>query len=301
MYNPAPMGVTLSIIIVNYNVANLLCECLRSILANDGVSFEVWVVDNGSTDHSADMVRRGFPSVRLIEIPVNKGYAHANNLGLEKAKGDYLLLLNPDTVLPSDGLRKMVDFMQEHREAGIAGPKLVRRDGSLDPACRRSFPTPLVSFYRLTGLSQLFPQSKRFARYNLTYLDPDRIAEVDSVVGAFMLVRRRAMEEAGLLDERFFLYGEDLDWAIRIKNKGWKVLYNPEVTVLHYKAESSRQEIRQATVEFYRSMLVFYRKHYAPSTGPIVNWIITIAIGLRFAYAYVVNLLLTKGKRRVNY
>lgn len=262
-------------VIVNYNTRDFLKDCLISLLQNRGVSFKVCVVDNGSTDGSAEMVAEEFPEVLLIRSPFNGGYAYANNLGL-KALGfnpdgfssdapRYALLLNPDTLLPPGALAGMVQFMDSHPQAGIAGPKLIRQDGSLDLACRRSFPTPEVAFYRMIGLSKLFPRHPRFARYNLTYLDPDEIAEVDSVVGAFMMVRREAIAKVGLLDETFFLYGEDLDWALRIKEAGWKVYYYPEVTVLHYKKVSSQKNTR-ARDEFFRAMLIFYRKHYASRT-----------------------------------
>lgn len=296
--------VDLSIIIVSYNVAPLLRECLHSLFANEGVSFEVCVVDNYSQDDSVAMVRREFPRVSLIESPQNGGYAYANNLGLlhlglarietqdlaQSSQSPYILLLNPDTVLPPHALREMLDFMEAHPEAGVAGPKLVRPDGSLDLACRRSFPTPEVSLYRMLGLSRLFPTSRRFGRYNLTFLDADLVSEVDSVVGAFMMLRREAIRDVGLLDESFFLYGEDLDWAFRIKEKGWKVLYNPGVVILHHKGESSRRNRYRATLEFYRAMLVFYHKHYARQTSLPLRWLIVAAIYLRGSLAYIQNL-----------
>ena len=210
------------------------------------------------------------------------------------------MLLNPDTVLPPLALKGFVDFMNCHPETGIVGPKLVRLDGSLDLACRRSFPSPQVSLYRMLGLSHLFPKSRRFAKYNLTYLDPDELSEVDSVVGAFMMVRREAVEQVGLLDETFFMYGEDLDWAFRIKEKGWKVYYNPAVAVLHHKGASSRQRSLAATVEFYRAMRIFYRKHYSQHTPFFLSWIILTAIYLRGAMAYLRNLLRPPQQRRVS-
>jgi len=155
--------------------------------------------------------------------------------------------------------------MDAHHEIGVAGPKLVLEDGSLDLACRRSFPTPVVSLYRFSGLSKLFPKSERFGRYNMTFADPDQEIEVDSVVGAYMQVRREAIEAVGLLDESFFMYGEDLDWAYRIKKAGWKVFYHPQVTVKHIKRAASRQS-QKAQFEFQRAMLIFYRKHYQAST-----------------------------------
>jgi len=170
--------------------------------------------------------------------------------------------------------------MEEHPEAGVAGPKLVLEDGSLDLACRRSFPTPQVAVYRMVGLSKLFPRHPRFGRYNLTYLDPDQVAEVDSVVGAFMLVKRDAVQGVGLLDEDFFMYGEDLDWAYRITQSGWKVYYNPAVTVLHVKRASSRHSDRAAR-EFYRAMRIFYDKHYASSTPLWLHYLVLTGINLR--------------------
>ncbi len=256
----------LYIVIVNYNTRDLLRYCLASIYESRGqFSFDVCVVDNCSTDGSAEMVRREFPQVTLIESPYNGGYAYANNLGLRQAEARYYLLLNPDTVLPPSALAEMLAFMDAHPDAGAAGPRLLLADGSLDLACRRSFPTPAISFYRLTGLSRLFPRSPRFGRYNLTCLDPNLTTEVDSVVGAFMMVRREALQQVGLLDEDFFMYGEDLDWAFRMKQAGWKIYYNADVSVLHYKRASSRHSLK-AQVEFYRAMYLFFRKHYAQDT-----------------------------------
>ena len=290
----------LAIVIVNYNTRALLRECLRSIYASRGnLTFEVCVVDNASTDGSAGMVRAEFPQVRLIESEHNGGYAYANNLGLrsfgfpESPAGKvlsssipfsdlprYVLLLNPDTLLPPDALAQMLAFMDAHPDAGVVGPKLVRPDGSLDLACRRSFPTPEISLWRMLGLSKLFPRTRLFGRYNLTYLDPNLLTEVDSVVGAFMWVRREAILQVGLLDETFWMYGEDLDWAKRIKDAGWKVWYNPSVVVLHVKEAASRYSPR-ARVEFYRAMAIFYRKHYAATTPFWLHWLILAGIACR--------------------
>lgn len=275
----------LSVVIVNYNTRDLLRDCLRSALDRQGpISYEVTVVDNGSTDGSADMVRDEFPQLRLIASAENGGYAYANNLGLRAQKARYYLLLNPDTLLPPLALGSMVAFMDSRPDAGVAGPRLVLADGSLDPACRRGFPTPAVSFYRFTGLSRLFPRSRRFGRYNMTYLDPDEEAEVDSVVGAFMMVRGEAIEQAGLLDETFFMYGEDLDWAYRIKQVGWKVYYTPSVTVLHYKRAASRHS-KRAKFEFQRAMYIFYKKHYAAETPRLLHGLIVLGIVLRGGFA----------------
>ncbi|MCK4450545.1 MAG: glycosyltransferase family 2 protein, partial [Anaerolineae bacterium] len=207
----------------------------------------------------------------------------------------YALLLNADTLLPPSALREMLDFMEAHPEAGAAGPRLVREDGSLDLACRRGFPTPSAFFYRMMGLSKLFPKSRRFGRYNLTYLNPDELTEVDSVVGAFMLVRAEAIHQVGLLDESFFLYGEDLDWAYRIRKAGWKIYYNPQVTVLHVKAASTKHS-RRARYEFYRAMNIFYRKHYAATTPFWLHWLIIAGIVLQGSLAMLGEIV--KGSHR---
>lgn len=286
----------LSIVIVNYNTRDLLGECLRSLFASEGdFTYQVTVVDNLSQDESAAMVRQEFPQVHLLENRENVGYAQANNRGLKSQKARYYLLLNPDTVLLPEALGGMLSFMEEHPRAGIAGPKLVMADGRLDLACRRGFPTPEVSFYRLSGLSRLFPKSKRFGRYNLTYLDPDQVSEVDSVVGAFMMIREETLEEVGYLDEEFFLYGEDLDFAYRAKGLGWKVYYNPQVEVLHYKRRSTSQNRKRARYEFYRAMYLFYRKHYAESTPLWLHWLVIVGIILQGGPAMVQEVLRPPG------
>jgi N-acetylglucosaminyl-diphospho-decaprenol L-rhamnosyltransferase len=288
----ASLNLDLSIVILNYNTRDVLGACLNSVLASSFAgSIEIVVIDNCSNDGSAEMVERDFRTVTLIRSPRNGGFAFGNNLGLRVAVGRYVLLLNPDTVLPNSALATLVAFMDEHPEAGVCGPRLVRADGSLDLACRRSFPTPEVSFYRISGLSKLFPKSARFARYNLTYLDEHQLAEVDSVVGACMLVRSEAIRQAGLLDEEYFMYGEDLDWAYRIKARGWKVFYNPAATVLHYKRESAKQRPVKTITEFYRAMLIFHRKYYAARTFFLLNWLIVAGIYLRGGLALMVNRL----------
>jgi N-acetylglucosaminyl-diphospho-decaprenol L-rhamnosyltransferase len=262
------------IVIVNWNTSALLKRCLETVFASEGVSFRVVVVDNHSPDDSAEMVARDFPQAELIASQTNDGFSIANNKGLrhlgygQASAPDaprYALILNPDTELPADALAKMVAYLDEDATIGAAGPKLLLPNGSLDLACRRSFPTPAVSFYRLVGLSKLFPKSQRFGRYNMTYLDPDIETEVDSVVGAFMMVRRGVIDRVGLLDESFFMYGEDLDWAYRIKQHGWKIKYNPAITVLHVKKAASRQS-KKAQQEFHRASLLFYRMHYQKTT-----------------------------------
>lgn len=285
----------LGIIIVNWNTEDYLRRCLASVMNSQGdFAFKVVVVDNASTDGSARMVREHFPEVQLITSDVNGGFSYGNNLGLRalgfqgvaRVEDDaprYVLLLNPDTLVPPESLYAMIQFMDSRADVGMAGPKLLLEDGSLDLACRRSFPTPIVAFYHFSGLAKLFPDSPHFARYNMTFEDPDKQIEVDSVVGACMQVRREAIEDVGLMDEAFFMYGEDLDWAYRIKASGWKIVYNPEVIVWHVKRAASRKS-QKARLEFYRAMLIFYRKHFQTTTP-------------RWLHALVMLGLLVKGGR----
>jgi N-acetylglucosaminyl-diphospho-decaprenol L-rhamnosyltransferase len=294
----------LAVVILNFNRADLLADCLASINAHPTrCALEVWVVDNASSDGSAAMVRERFAHVRLIESPINGGFAHGNNLALRQIATDpavdYVLLLNNDTVVPAGALDGLVDYLEQHPEAGVVGPKLLLPDGSLDLACRRSFPTPEVSFYRMTGLSRLFPHSSRFARYNMTYLDPDVETEVDSVVGACMLLRAAILREVGLLDEAFFMYGEDLDWAYRIKQYGWRVVYVPRVVVHHYKRAASTRRAIPSIRAFYDAMRIFHRKHYRATTPAPLNLLIEAGISAKELLAVGRNLLLPPAARRV--
>lgn len=280
----------LVVVILNYNTAELLRACLHSLAAaQHSLRVQVCVVDNASTDGSAAMVAAEFPAVKLIENRVNRGYSAGNNDGLREfgfgadaaamraAAPRYALLLNPDTLVPAHALAEMVRFMDEHLAIGVAGPRVRRPDGSLDEACRRSFPTPQVSFYRMIGLSRLFPKSRRFNAYNLAFYPEDAVHPVDSVVGAFMLLRREAIAEVGLLDESFFMYGEDLDWAKRIKDAGWEVWYNGRVEITHVKRAASRQSSK-SRIDFYEAMWIFYAKHYRSQTAWWLDQVIRAGI-----------------------
>ncbi len=279
----------LGIIILNWNTRDLLRRCLQTVTeANAHFSRSVILVDNASSDDSAKMVREEFPEITLIVNDENIGYPAGNNVGLRALgyldKGSvletaprYALLLNPDTEVPPNAFDDMVAYMDAHPEVGIAGPKIVLPDGSLDKACKRGFPTPAVSIYHFLGLSKLFPNNPKFGRYNMTFIDPDQEAEVDSVVGAYMQIRREAIADTGLLDEAFFMYAEDLDWAYRIKNAGWKVMYHPKVQITHVKRAASRQS-KKAQFEFWRAMLIFYRKHYEATTPVWLHSLIMTAL-----------------------
>ena len=279
----------LGIVVVNWNTRELLQRCLQTVFESEGdFRFRVVVVDNASADGSDAMVRQRYPQVKLIVNSDNVGYPRGNNIGLralgyrgardvDAAAPRYALLLNPDTELPPPALYQMIQFMDSRPDIGVAGPKLVLNDGSLDKACRRGFPTPMVSFYHYSGLAKLFPRNRRFGRYNMTFADEDQDLEVDSVVGAYMQVRKAAIERAGLLDETFFMYGEDLDWAFRLKQAGYKVWYHPAITVRHVKRASSSRSPR-AQFEFWRAMLIFYRKHFRRGTIYPVHLMILTAL-----------------------
>ena len=292
--------VDVSVVIVTYNVREFLEQALRSVeRASGGLAVETWVVDNDSADGTAAMVRERFPGVRLIANEANVGFAVANNQALRQAAGRHALVLNPDTILQEDTLRTLVSFMDAHPEAGAAGCRILNPDGTFAPESRRAFPTPAVAFYRIAGLSRLFPRSPTFGRYNLTHLPVDEVCEVDALSGSCMMVRRSAVlgeegtgdrgpgtgrrdsgpegnepdgaasprsrvpspQAAGLFDEAFFMYGEDLDWCYRIQQAGWRIYYTPETQIVHYKGESTKKGDLRYVMLFYGAMLRFVEKH----------------------------------------
>lgn len=269
----------LSIIIVNYCTYTLTKQTIESVINKDhSFSYIIYLVDNGSRDDSLRKLQGCFAKeeseglIKFIRNSENKGFAYANNMALKLVKSKYILLLNSDTVVVNDCLNKCMEYMEGHDDVGALGCKVVLPDGTLDKACKRSFPYVSTSFYRMTGLSRLFPKSRRFGRYNLTYLDDDETYEVDSIVGAFMLVRGDVKSKVGLLDEQFFMYGEDIDWCFRIKKAHWKVIYYPEAKIIHYKGTSSKRDRTKLTIEFYRSMYIFYNKHLKSE----YLWIVTL-------------------------
>jgi len=274
--------VTLSIVIVNFNAEKLLQKCISSVYAETKrVPFDIWVIDNNSKDTSVLMVRQNFPQVNLIENKENVGFARANNQAITKCSGNYILLLNPDTLILKNAIEKTIEFMDGNPEVGICGCKVLNEDGTLQLACHRSIPTPGVAFFRLTGLSKLFPNSKITAKYNLTHLDPDSPHQVDAVSGAFLMIRKEVVNGIGLLDERFFMYGEELDWCLRAKKAGWAIMYYPDANIVHYKGECSKFNHRKAAFEFYRSMYLFHKKHFAENYNPFINAVIYAGIFLK--------------------
>jgi GT2 family glycosyltransferase len=263
-----------------------------------GRQSEVFVVDNGSGDGSAAMVRAEFPNVTLLENSENLGFARANNRALQLVTGRHVMLLNPDTEVSAGSLERLAEALETMPSAVAVGPKIVRPDGRLDLACRRSFPSPGVALARLLGLSRAFPRSRRLARYNRTYEDPDQPGEIDAGTAAAMLFRRDAVEAVGFFDEDYFMYGEDLDLCYRLRAQGGRIYYIPSAVVLHYKGESSRQQPKAMLREFHRAMWLFYRKHYAS------GWRAALApavwLGIRARYGLVLGLNAARGRQIVS-
>lgn len=283
----------LSIIIVNYNVKEFLLNLLDSIRkATKNFSIEIIVVDNASDDGSVDAIKEKFPEVKLITNSENIGFGAANNLALKEAKGKYFLMLNPDTIVREDTFEVMINFFEKHPECGIAGCKILNPDGSLQLACRRGFPGPWTSFTKVMGLSKLFPKSRLFAKYNLTYLDENQTYEVDAVSGAFMMMRREVYEKIGGFDPQFFMYGEDLDLCYRAQKANFKVYYVHSSEIIHYKGESTKRSSIDETKLFYDAMHLFVKKHFSSSF--IVESILQLAILFRklIAFANVYKLAL---------
>ena len=279
----------ISVIIVNYNVREFLSNALTSLGKSlEGFQSEIFVVDNASDDGSLEVIAKNFPHVHLIANTSNRGFAKANNQALVHTQGKYLLLINPDTLVQENTVRALVTFFETHEDAGMAGCKILNPDGTLQLACRRSFPTPWIAFTKTFGLSALFPQSKLFAQYNLTYLDPEGTYEVDAISGSFMMVRREVYEKIGGLDETFFMYGEDLDWSYRIQRSGWKVYYVPSTSIIHYKGESTKRSDIDELKVFYQAMRLFVRKHHTGS--PMFGWFIYAGIFMRKFIADVARL-----------
>ena len=252
----------LSVIIVNYNVKHYLCQCLESLRrALKDIDAEVIVVDNHSRDESIPYVRELFPEVVYVESNHNLGFARANNVAIKQCKGDYVLLLNPDTIVGEQTIKKVLEWMDSHPDAGASGVKMLKSDGDKAMESRRGLPTPMTAFYKMTGLCSRFPKHKKMGHYYLGYLPWDQPAEIEVVSGAFCMLRKEALDKVGLLDEDFFMYGEDIDLSYRLIKGGYHNWYLPE-TILHYKGESTQKSSFRYVHVFYEAMLIFFRKHY---------------------------------------
>lgn len=272
----------LSVIIVNYNVKHFLEQCLHSVQkAIRNIDAEIFVVDNHSVDGSAQLITSKFPDIHFIHNHQNVGFAKANNQAIKLAKGRYILLLNPDTVVEESTFDKVLRFMDAHPEAGGLGVKMIDGKGNFLPESKRGLPTPWVAFYKMFGLSRLFPRSKRFGKYHLSYLNPDQIHEVDVLAGAFMLLRKEALNKVGLLDEAFFMYGEDIDLSYRLQLGGYKNYYFPETKIIHYKGESTKKGSLNYVKVFYYAMVIFARKHFPGHKTGAFALLIQLAIYFR--------------------
>lgn len=272
----------LSIVIVNYNVRYFLEQCLQSVFqAASSLRMEVLVVDNHSVDASTAMVREKFPNVRLICNKENLGFSKACNQGIQASSGRYVLLLNPDTVVEHDTLLKVVHFMDKHPQAGALGVKMLDGQGNFLPESKRGLPTPSTAFFKIFGLSALFPKSRLFGKYHLGYLDADQTHEVEVLSGAFMLLRREALNKTGLLDEAFFMYGEDIDLSYRMTRAGFRVYYFPEARIIHYKGESTKKSSVNYVLVFYKAMLIFARKHFSQGRYHLLSVLIRLAVYFR--------------------
>ena len=272
----------LSIVIVNYNVKYFLEQCLYAVIkAASKVSSEIIVVDNDSVDVSCQMVSEKFPYIALIANKENVGFSKANNQAIRIARGEYILLLNPDTVVQEDSFLKIIDFMDRTPDAGGLGVKMIDGKGHFLPESKRGLPTPEVAFYKMFGLSSLFPRSKRFGRYHLGYLDNNQIHQVDVLAGAFMLLRRATLDKVGLLDEDYFMYGEDIDLSYRITQGGYKNYYFPLTTIIHYKGESTKKGSINYVRVFYNAMIIFAEKHFSKKNARQSAILINMAIYFR--------------------
>ncbi|MEE4178417.1 MAG: glycosyltransferase [Bacteroides sp.] len=284
----------LTVVIVNYNVQYFLDQCLKSVFrSGKGLLMEVFVVDNNSVDGSQEMIREKYPEVQLIANHENMGFSKANNQAIRLAKGRYVLLLNPDTVVEDDTLSKVVRFMDEHPDAGGLGVKMLDGQGRFLPESKRGLPTPEVAFYKIFGLAKLFPKSKTFGRYHMGYLDPNDTQVVDVLSGAFMMLRKEALEKTGYLDEDFFMYGEDIDLSYRITKAGYKNYYFPGTRIIHYKGESTKKSSVNYVIVFYNAMIIFARKHFSRQNARLFSTLINLAVYFRAGVA-IINRFLKK-------
>lgn len=282
----------LSIVLLSYNTRDLTEQALHSVCAAIGdIEAEIFVVDNASRDGSADMVEEKFPDVHLLRNPSNTGFAAGNNVALRQVRGRYVLLLNTDTIVRTDTFSCLVHFMEEHPEAGAVGCKILNPDGTLQLDSRRGFPTPLAAFCKMSGLSRLFPQHPSIARYNMTFLDDDQCAEVEVLSGSCMLVRKDAMDEVGLLDEDYFMYGEDIDWCYRIHRAGWKIYYVPDTAIVHFRGESGRGVPLRILYRKSKAMSIFVDKHMRDRYRFFPPSILHVGIALYGVFRFVVKAL----------
>ena len=278
----------LSVVIVNYNVVFFLEQCLNSVFAaSKNLNVQIFVVDNNSVDGSINMLKENFSSVVLIENKENIGFSKANNQAIKRADSPYVLLLNPDTVIEEDTFDKCIDFMNSNTDCGGLGLRMLDGKGNFLPESKRGFPSPSVAFYKIFGLSYLFPKSQKFGRYHLGFLSEFEVNEVDVLSGAFMLLRTLTLEKVGLLDEQFFMYGEDIDLSYRIKLGGYKNYYFPETKIIHYKGESTKKSSVNYVFVFYKAMILFAKKHFSNKNANLFSFAINLAIYMRASLSLI--------------
>ena len=279
----------LSIVIVNYNVEHFLEQCLISVKkATEQLEAEVFVVDNNSVDGSVTMIKNKFDTVKLIANKENVGFSSANNQAIKLAKGEYILLLNPDTVVEEDTFLKCISFMDNQADSGGLGVKMIDGQGKFLPESKRGLPTPSVAFYKIFGLSNLFPKSKIMGKYHLGFLPKDKNHSIEILSGAFMLLRKKALDKVGLLDESFFMYGEDIDLSYRLILGGYKNYYFSETSIIHYKGESTKKTSINYVFVFYNAMIIFAKKHFSKKNAKLFSFFINIAIYIR-AFIAITN------------
>lgn len=282
----------LSIILVNWNTRDLTRNALSSIYKETGgFDFEVIVVDNNSGDGSATMVKKEFPQVVLIENKDNFGFGKANNQGLKIAQGEYLMFLNTDVVVLNCALNKLVNYLDEHDDVMMVGPRLLNKDLTFQHACRRNLPNPVNSFFHLFGLTRIFKKSKLVNEYKQYIDSPEITGPTQAFSGAAMMFRRRVYEEIGGFDEAFFMYGEDLDFCKRVFDKGWKTVYVSDAKIIHFGGQSSAKRRVKSLINFYESMWLYYKKYFYPKYNTIINFAIWLGIKLKMVIALSVNFM----------
>jgi GT2 family glycosyltransferase len=284
--------VKLSVVIVNYNVKYFLEQCLLSVVkASRGVETEILVVDNNSSDGSVAYITAKFPTVTVIANKDNPGFSKANNQAIAIAKGEYVLILNPDTVVAEDTFEICMRFMESHADAGALGVKMIDGKGNFLPESKRALPTPEVAFYKMFGLAAIFPKSRRFGKYHLSYLSMDETNPVDILSGAFMFFRKAVLDQIGYFDETFFMYGEDIDLSYRVQLGGYKNYYLADTTIIHYKGESTKKGSLNYVRVFYQAMIIFARKHFASAGAGLFSFLINMAVVFRALVTLALNVL----------
>jgi GT2 family glycosyltransferase len=282
----------LSICVLTLNACDYLRACLQSLQRRTTVAYEIIVVDNGSTDGTRDMLTTEFPTVTVIRNEENLGYTYPNNQAMRVAKGRFITLLNPDTLMHSHAIDRLFGFLESHSEVGIVGPKVLNPDGTLQAPCRRGDARPWAVISYFSGLSRLFPDKAFFNGYLLTHLDEDQTNAVDGVSGSCMLIRREVIDDIGYLDEMFFAYQEDADYCLRARKAGWQVYYYPEAQITHFGGQGgSRVQPYRSILAWHQSYFIYYRKHFAADYFVLFNWLYYAAMGLKLLFALSKNAL----------